>query len=101
MYEVSRDIASVARTIESRVLSAFATTVTQTEVAKHAGVDSAQISRFLSEPSGLNRVATILAACGLKVVPVDAATYGRETVHALLTLARDRLADAAPEDLAC
>jgi hypothetical protein len=99
MAALSPDIAAAARKIQSTVLQHLART-TQTRIAEQLGVDGSQVSRFAD--AHLQRAAEVLAACGLKVVPVDAVLYDRDVALALTTLARGRLQGiAGPEDLAC
>lgn len=74
--------------------------VSQTRIAEQIGVNDSQVSRFKADD--LERAAAVLAACGLKLVPVDAVLYDRDKAVALLALARHALGSASgPEDFAC
>lgn len=63
--------------------------VSQKQIAEEIGVSDATVSRFVSDD--LPRACRVLAAAGLKVVPVEAATYDPAKVQLLLELARDHL----------
>jgi UDP-N-acetylenolpyruvoylglucosamine reductase len=85
---MSPAVAEIARKNASAVLQALARH-SQTRIAEQIGVNDSAISRF--KDGDVERAAQILAACGLKVVPIDAVLYDRDKVSALLTLARDHL----------
>ncbi|HWK72201.1 MAG TPA: hypothetical protein VNS29_15310 [Burkholderiaceae bacterium] len=63
----------------------------QATVAQEVGVSPATVSRFVSEPDGLERACKVLAAVGLKVVPVTMQCFPPEKVAIFMTLARDHL----------
>lgn len=97
MSSMSPAIAENARKNERTILQAFAK-VSQARIAEQMGVNDSAISRF--KDGGLEHAATLLAACGLKVVPNDMHCFPRDKVHALLTLARDHLVQMEhPEQL--
>ena len=64
----------------------------QNQVAAALSVSPTTISRHLSEDDGLTRSLKILAAAGLKCVPVDFQCFSPRKVSILLELARDHLA---------
>ena len=88
MPQVSAAIAELARKNERTVLQAFSR-VSQARIAEQLGVDDSKISRF--KDGGLEQAAALLAACGLKVVPIEMQCFPQDKIHALLTLARDHL----------
>lgn len=88
MPSLSPTIAENARKNERAILQAFAR-VSQARIAEQMGVHDSTVSRF--KDGGLEQAAALLAACGLKVVPVDMQCFPRDKVSALLTLARDHL----------
>jgi transcriptional regulator with XRE-family HTH domain len=90
-------IAENARKNEKTVLQAFAR-VSQTKVAEAMGVSDSTVTRF--KEGGIEQACALLAACGLKVVPIEMQCFPRDKVHALLTLARDHLVQMEhPEQL--
>jgi hypothetical protein len=88
MPTLSPSITENARKNERVILQAFAR-VSQARIAEQMGVNDSTVSRF--KDGGLEHAAALLAACGLKVVPVEMQCFPREKVNALLTLARDHL----------
>ena len=80
-----------ARKIASTVLQATQRDATQTAIAAAMGVSESTISRLLSDH--LDKLALVLAHAGLKVVPGDMQCFPAETINALLTLARNHLAN--------
>ena len=88
MAAMSPAIAELARKNERTVLQAFSR-VSQARIAEQLGIDDSRVSRF--KDGGLEQAAALLAACGLKVVPIEMQCFPQEKVHALLTLARDHL----------
>lgn len=97
MAQLSPSIAEIARKNEQTVLHALAQR-SQTKVAELLGVADSTVTRF--KDGGLEQAAALLAACGLKVVPVDMQCFPRDKVNALLTLARDHLVQMEhPEQL--
>lgn len=97
MSTLSPAIVENARKNERAILNAFAR-VSQARIAEQMGINDSQVSRF--KDGGLEHAAALLAACGLKVVPVDMQCFNREKVNALLTLARDHLVQMEhPEQL--
>ena len=97
MPACSPAIAESARKVETAVLKALAGT-SQARVAELMGVSESTVSRF--KDGGIEQLASLLAACGLKVVSTDSQCFPRDKVHALLTLARDHLVQMEhPEQL--
>lgn len=88
MASLSPAIAETARKNERTVLQALARH-SQTAVAELLGVADSTVTRF--KDGGLEQAAALLAACGLKVVPIEMQCFPRDKVNALLTLARDHL----------
>lgn len=81
MTQVSTSPAALARKNSAVVLRALAQ-IGQKPVADAIGKDVAQVSRWQAERLG--EVATILAALGLKVVPISMQCFDEKTVEALL-----------------
>lgn len=97
MASLSPAIAEIARKNESTVLRALASH-SQARIAEQLGVNESTVSRF--KDGGLTQATALLAACGLKVVPCEMQCFHRDKVGALLTLARDHLAQMEqPEQL--
>lgn len=97
MPEASPSISEKARKNERVVLQALAR-VSQTRVAEQMGVDDSKVSRF--KDGGIEQACLFLAACGLKVVPLEMQCFSQDKVQALLTLARDHLVQMEhPEQL--
>jgi len=70
----------------------------QRRVAECMGVSETTVSRM--KEAEIGRVGRLLAACGLKAVPVTMRCYRPESIQALLTLAQERLAQIeTPEQL--
>lgn len=65
--------------------------VGQSTVAQEIGTSPTTVSRFVSDPDGLERACKVLAAVGLKVVPVAMQCFPPEKVAIFMTLARDHL----------
>lgn len=89
MAPLSAAVAETARKNERAVLHALAR-ISQTRVAESMGVSDSTITRL--KDGGIEQAALLLAACGLKVVPTGMRCFREDKVHALLTLARDHLA---------
>ncbi|HEX7639845.1 MAG TPA: CII family transcriptional regulator [Burkholderiaceae bacterium] len=97
MASLSPAIAELARKNERTVLQAFSR-VSQARIAEQLGIDDSRVSRF--KDGGLEQAAALLAACGLKVVPIEMQCFPQDKIHALLTLARDHLVQMEhPEQL--
>lgn len=97
MATVSAAIAELSRKNESIVLRALAEQ-SQARIAEQLGVDASTVSRF--KDGGLAQASALLAACGLKVVPISMQCFPQEKVGALLTLARAHLVQMEhPEQL--
>jgi predicted XRE-type DNA-binding protein len=79
-----------ARKIASVVLKATQRDATQAAIAASIGISESTLSRLMSDH--LDKFAQVLAHAGLKVVPVTVQCYSPEKIGALLTLARDHLA---------
>lgn len=87
-----------ARKIESLILQALSRTGSE-PVAREIGVSEATVSRLRNEH--LRHFAALLAATGLKVVPVEMQCYRFESIAAMLTLAKERMAQLeTPQQLA-
>jgi transcriptional regulator with XRE-family HTH domain len=82
-----------ARKNFSAILSRLAS-VGQSNVAKELGVAESTISRLKSE-GDLEQFAKLLAAVGLKAVPVELRCYDPKDIDPLLQLARRHLAQVA------
>lgn len=99
MGALSDDQASRARKNESAILKALAS-VGQRNLADALGIDESAISRLKSDGQ-VERFSTMLAVLGLKVVPTHMHCYEGKSIEALLTLAKERLAQIEqPEQLA-
>lgn len=79
-----------ARKIASTVLQAMQKDAKQTAIAAAIGVSDSTVSRLVSDH--LDKFSLVLAHAGLKVVPVEMQCFPQAKVQALLTLARDHLA---------
>ena len=72
--------------------------VGQNEVAKALGTSDSTVSRLKEQ---VPQIAGLLAACGLKVVPVEMKCYDEKTIASILELARQRMAQLnSPQQLA-
>lgn len=89
MPAVSSAIAERSRKNATAILQGLAT-VGQVKAAELTGQSETKVSRF--KTTDLDEVAAILAACGLKCVPIEMQCFAPEKVQALLTLAKDHLA---------
>lgn len=70
----------------------------QARVAEAVGVSESTISKM--KAGDLELVSRILSYCGLKVVPVEMRCFNPEKIGAILTLAKDNLANiSGPEAL--
>lgn len=90
MSESSPDHSARARKINSTVVQAVAR-VGQNVIAESIGLSASTVSRYVSEPDGLERACRILAAAGLKAVPISMQCFSRRKVEILMELARDHL----------
>lgn len=71
----------------------------QVTISERLGVHESSISRFKSKDS--EELSRILAALDLKVVPVEMKCYPEETLAAILTMAKERMAQIEnPKQLA-
>jgi len=87
------EVSERARRNLSAILRALAT-VGQVRAAERMGVSESTLSRM--KDADLQRIADLLAACGLKVVGEDLKLYQPERIAAILELARlgiDRAAE--------
>lgn len=97
MAAMSPALTELARRNERTVLQAFSR-VSQARIAEQLGIDDSRVSRF--KDGGLEQAAQLLAACGLKVVPIEMQCFPQDKISALLTLARDHLVQMEhPEQL--
>ena len=85
MPTVDADLDQRARKIESTIFSGLHRHG-QVTVAKAIGVSEATIST--AKGDAIPKVARILAACGLKVVPIEHQCHAPEYMQALRTFAR-------------
>ena len=83
-----------ARKNESVILQALAA-AGQNTVAIGMGVNESTVSRF--KDGGISQAASLLAHCGLKVVPTGMRCFNPEYVEALKTLAEVGLRQQAPK----
>lgn len=63
----------------------------QNVIAEQLGISGATVSRCVSDVDGLSRVCQILAAAGLKVVPITMQCFPPAKVAIFMSLARDHL----------
>lgn len=92
MPTVSPAIAARARKNTSAILRALAA-VGQVRVAEQLGISESTVSRM--KDAELDRIGELLAACGLKAVPVDLQLFEPERIQALQVLARIGVENAA------
>lgn len=85
MGQVSMPFADRARKNEKVILSALADTG-QEVAATCMGVNESTVSRMKQDD--IERASKLLAACGLKVVPVGFQCYPEDEISALRVLAR-------------
>lgn len=87
------DIESLKMDAQARANLAFAlkriAEVQQVVIAPSVGVSAPTVSRFVADD--LPRACAVLAAAGIKFVPVETAVYEPRKVQILLELARDHL----------
>lgn len=81
---IAESIAERARRNHTAVLRALAT-VGQAKAAELVGVSESTVSRF--KDGGLEQAAALLAAVGLKCVPIQAQCFDPEYVRALRVMA--------------
>ncbi|WP_063923108.1 type IV toxin-antitoxin system AbiEi family antitoxin domain-containing protein [Cupriavidus basilensis] len=62
----------------------------QNRIAEEIGVSAPTISRFCSE-GDLERACKVLAAAGIKCVPIEFQCFPKDTVAAFMQLARERM----------
>lgn len=62
----------------------------QNNIAEEIGLSAPTISRFCSE-GDLERACRVLAAAGVKCVPIEYQCFPKDTVAALMHLARERM----------
>jgi len=63
----------------------------QAKIAEEIGVSPATVSRYVSDPDGLERACKVLTAAGLKVVPATMQCFPPAKVAIFMELARDHL----------
>lgn len=85
---VSANVGERSRKAHSLILQRIAS-VGQVRVAEDLGTSESTVSRFVN--SDLERTCQILAALGLKVVPIELKCYEPRKITLLLELARDHL----------
>lgn len=96
MPSLSHDQQEIARKSESTILRALAA-VGQMKVAESLGVSESTISRQKSDGKPKESAAW-LAAHGLKAVPANYKCYDPKSIDALLTLAKERMAQLESPD---
>ena len=85
MGQVSMPFADRARKNEKVILSALADTG-QAVAATCMGVSESVVSRL--KQGDIEQLSKLLAACGLKVIPIDYRCYPQDEIEALRILAR-------------
>ncbi len=89
MQTSSANLEARARKIEREVLKRLAS-VGQARIAEQLGVNESTVSRW--KDGDIARWARFLALLGLKATPQDYRCYDEKTLSAMLTLARQRMA---------
>ena len=84
-----------ARKIGSSILKRLAS-VGQVHVAQSLGVSESTVSRWKDKE--IEETAQFLAVLGLKSVPADYKCYDPKSIDALLTLAKERMAQLESPD---
>ncbi|WP_320533642.1 hypothetical protein [Robbsia andropogonis] len=79
-----------ARKNESIFRNAIAQ-VGQNRIAQEIGVSPTTLSRYCSEEDALERACKIMAAAGVKCVPIAYECYPRQDIEAIFTLAQRSL----------
>lgn len=90
MSTVSAEVTEKARRYQSTALQAVAKKG-QIDIAEQIGMDDSTVSRFMSDEKGMARALQILAAAGLKIVPIEMQCFPPRKVAILMELARDHL----------
>ena len=88
MSTVSAAVGERSRKFHSLVLQRLAS-VGQVSVSEQIGVSESTVSRFVV--NDIERACQLLAAVGLKVVPVEMQCYPREEIEAIFTLAKSSM----------
>lgn len=100
MTESSAAASEMARKLQAVLLRQIARTG-QNRIADEIGVSPATMSRWVSEPEGLERACRIAATLGFKLVPSHVQVFPPEKIGMLMELARDHLNSLRrPEQLA-
>jgi hypothetical protein len=94
MTAVSSAIAARSRKNFTAILQGLAT-VGQSKVADLTGISETKVSRF--KTCDLEELAALMAACGLKAVPVDMQCFDPEYVKALKVMAGVGLKQPEPQ----
>lgn len=89
MDEACADVSARARKNHAQILRSLAS-VGQVNVAKQMDVSEATISRL--KDGELAKLATLLAACGLKCVPCTLKCYHAKDIDSLLHFAKQQMA---------
>lgn len=92
---VSSEVLEKSRKFHSLALQKISK-VGQNEIAKLISTSDSTLSRFVS--ADLERACQILAASGLKIVPIEMRCYDHETIEAIFTLAKKNLQRAESAD---
>ena len=89
MNTSSLNVAAQARKIEREILKRLAS-VGQARIAEQLGVNESTVSRW--KDGDIARWAKFLTLLGLKATPIEYRCYDERTLSAMLTLARQRMA---------
>ena len=95
MSSLSPDQLGTSRKISASILRALAS-VGQVRVAESLGVSESTVSRWKDKE--IDEMGQLLAVLGLKSVPQDYKCYDPKSIDALLTLAKERLAQIEHPD---
>jgi|GEM_PF-1236419 len=88
MTQLSQEQVAWSRNMQTQVLNALAGTCQQ-DIAETMGIDSGTITRL--KDVHLIKLCNLLAALGLKIVPMELKCYNPEMVKMIYALARDNL----------
>lgn len=95
MPQVSDSYPERSRKIASTILTGLHR-VGQVRVAEHCECSESKISKWKSED--LENAARIIAACGMKVVPIEKRCFDQQQIAAILTLAKQHMASIESPD---
>jgi len=83
----SHDVSAMARKNHQMILKGLSA-VGGTSVAKALGVDESTVSRMKEKEGAIERIATLCAVAGLKVVPTGLQCYDPKDIEPILHQAR-------------